>query len=106
VRCTCFTGHQHEVASSGSRGRRSVAVLLTSFAVLVYVGVNQGHSSLMGAVAVLSHYKPFTMEKVSYGQGTVVLSKKMRHHFGKKIAQLYIYIMMMIAFIITLGEIM
>jgi len=46
----------------------------------------------MGAVAVLSHYKSFTMEKVSYGQGTVVLSKKMRRHFGKKIAQLYIYI--------------
>ena len=91
VHCACFTGQQHEGASSGSRGRRSVAVLLTSFAVLVYVGVNQGHSSLMGAVAVLSHYKPFTMEKVSYGQGTVVLSKKMRHHFGKKIAHLYTY---------------
>ena len=58
------------MASSGSRGRRSVAVLLTSFAVLVCVGVNQGHSSLMGAQWLGCLHKPSTMEKVIEGQGT------------------------------------
>jgi len=71
VHYACFTGQHSKVAGSGSRGRRSVAVLLTSFAVLVCVGVNQGHSSLlMGAKWLGCLYRPSTMEKVSDRQGT------------------------------------
>ena len=66
VHYACFTG-QHKVASSGSRGRRSVAVLLTSFAVLVCVGVNQGHLSVMGAHWLGCLHRPSTMERVTEG---------------------------------------
>jgi len=69
VHYACFTG-QNKVASSGSRGRHSVAVLLTSFAVLVCFGVNQGHSSLMGAQWLGCLYRSSTMGKMSVGQGT------------------------------------
>ena len=65
VHYACFTGQHSKVASSGSRGQRSAAVLLTSFAVLVCVGVNQGHSSLMGAQWLGCIYRPSTMQKVS-----------------------------------------
>jgi len=69
VHYACFTG-QDEVTSSASRGRCSVVVLLISFAVLVCVGVNQGHSSLMGVQWLGCLYRPSTMEKVSDRPGT------------------------------------
>jgi len=68
------------VASSGSRGQRSAAVLLTSFAVLVCVGVNQGHLSLlMGAQWLGCLYRPSTMENVSDGQETGEMVLKRGH---------------------------
>jgi len=63
VHYVCFIG-QHKVASSDSRGQWSVAVLITSFAILVCVGVNQGHYSLMGAQWLGCLYRPSTMQKV------------------------------------------
>jgi len=82
VHYACFTG-QHKVASSGLRGRRSVAVLSTSFAVLVCVGVNQGQQrAVVGCL-----YRLSTMEKMSDGHRGQGTGKKVLKRAPKKFEQ-------------------